>query len=716
MLLGSTLEFTAISATILINFFLGYAVYSQGKKSKINIVFFILAFSYALWGLSLLFYEYSLITSSYFWIKVTYFLVPILEVLTLVFSFIFPVEMFKKSQIYAWIYSIAYFAFSYWLLFFTDLWVKGVVNTREGVHTITGPGYGWWVLATWGVLGWAIVNFLIKSKRLTGRLRAQLWYLFLGFTLWGILVNIPDVILPIFFNNSRYFAISTLSSLAYTSAVAYSIIKHRFLDIRLVIARSVSYTLLVLILGIGYATSLFLVQAFIIKEQTSISTLVSSTFFALVIAYSFQPLNIVLAKLTDKIFFREKYDTRKLLHNLSNIMASTLTLTDLSSKVIEFITNHMRLTKSTLILVKKDQISVTNNASAKAPPNYSLDEVNLMHKPHKTLVFDELEEGPIKRLMREKDIGLALPLFTKEQFIGFLILGAKESGDVFFEDDVNFLSILGPEFSIALQNAQRFQEINQFNITLQQKVKRATRELETSNNKLKEADKQKDEFISIASHDLRSPLSIIKNNLWLAGRSQKLTKSAKESIKRAYVSNEHAVNLVNDMLNVSRIEMGRFTVEIKKFDLMKVAVEAYENFLPQAKEKGIFLTRPYFNEDTKLMIKGDIERVNEVFSNLIVNALKFTPEGGKISLNLVKTNKLAKVSVEDTGMGIKRTDIPKLFTKFGRLKNTLSATGNPGTGLGLYICKQIITLMKGRVWVESQVGKGSRFYFTLPLA
>jgi signal transduction histidine kinase len=237
------------------------------------------------------------------------------------------------------------------------------------------------------------------------------------------------------------------------------------------------------------------------------------------------------------------------------------------------------------------------------------------------------------------------------------------------------------------------------------------------NNKLKEMDDQKDEFISIASHDLRSPLSIIKNNLWFAENSKEIPAKVKENIVVAADSNEHAINLVNDMLDVSRIEMGRIQVKLENFDLTDLSKEAYEEYKLQAKEKGIELISK-IPEKEKALVNADRERVMQIFSNLIVNALKFTPKGGKITLILEVKDKFAEVSVQDTGIGIKESNIPKLFAKFVRLQDS-SITAVPttqGTGLGLYISKKLVTMFGGRIWVESVYGKGSTFSFTLPIA
>ncbi|OGM75993.1 hypothetical protein A2208_02855 [Candidatus Woesebacteria bacterium RIFOXYA1_FULL_43_16] len=239
--------------------------------------------------------------------------------------------------------------------------------------------------------------------------------------------------------------------------------------------------------------------------------------------------------------------------------------------------------------------------------------------------------------------------------------------------------------------------------------------LASLNIKLQEMDDQKDEFISMASHDLRSPLSIIKNNLWFAENSKEIPQKIKENIDVAVSSNEHAINLVNDMLDVSRIEMGRIKVDLEKIDLVQIAREIYEDYLLQAKDENINLVSHGIEKNKKVIVNADKERLVQVFSNLIGNALKFTPKGGQITITLKTDEKDAEVTVQDTGIGIKENDIPKLFAKFVRLNDShISVPSTMGTGLGLYISKKLLALFGGKIWVESKYGKGSKFIFTLP--
>jgi signal transduction histidine kinase len=315
--------------------------------------------------------------------------------------------------------------------------------------------------------------------------------------------------------------------------------------------------------------------------------------------------------------------------------------------------------------------------------------------------------------MRSEGIALSLALSTPKQFIGFLVLGEKSSGDVYFDQDIRTLRIVGPELSVALQNAQRFEEISLFNVTLQEEVKRATHNLRIANDHLKELDKLKDEFISMASHELRTPANSTRNFLWQVLNKLKPGKAIKEQLEKAYNANERTITLVNDTLDVSKIEANRVTMTPEKFDLNKLLTEVEEEMQPRVKEKKLKFN---LKSSGKIPVNADAQRIRQVINNLITNAIKFTPEKGSVTVESSVDKKEARVSVTDTGIGISKENIAKLFVKFGRLDTSLSSIpSTPGTGLGLFISKSLVELSGGKIWAESKVGEGSTFSFTLPL-
>lgn len=241
-------------------------------------------------------------------------------------------------------------------------------------------------------------------------------------------------------------------------------------------------------------------------------------------------------------------------------------------------------------------------------------------------------------------------------------------------------------------------------------------ELAEANRQLRKLDNAKTEFISIASHQLRTPLTAIKGfvSLILEGSYGEVNDKAKEALLKVYASGERLIQLVEDLLNVSRIESGRMQFSFAKDSVEKLVKELYENFILVAKTKKIYLDLKL--PDRKLPeVMMDLAKIREVISNFMDNALKYTEKGG-VTIRIEETkNDTVKIMVSDTGIGVPADEIQHLFKKFSRGKDTgrLHATG---TGLGLYVAKNIIEAHHGKVWVESDgEGKGSKFIIELPI-
>jgi signal transduction histidine kinase len=200
----------------------------------------------------------------------------------------------------------------------------------------------------------------------------------------------------------------------------------------------------------------------------------------------------------------------------------------------------------------------------------------------------------------------------------------------------------------------------------------------------------------------------------LAGKGGKLEEKQKFYLDRAYKSTTRLINLVNDMLNVSRIESGRISIEVKKVDLEKLSEEAIGEVMPRATELGINVVLQ--KSPTPLFVIADQDKIKEVLINLVGNSIKFTPKGGTITVAFSQKDGMIVTSVTDTGVGIAPENMPKLFAKFGMVKASyvVNEQASSGTGLGLYICKSIIEIHGGQVWASSPgINKGATFSYSL---
>ncbi len=228
--------------------------------------------------------------------------------------------------------------------------------------------------------------------------------------------------------------------------------------------------------------------------------------------------------------------------------------------------------------------------------------------------------------------------------------------------------------------------------------------------------KTKSEFISIAAHQLRTPLSAIKwiFKMLIDGDVGELSKDQKDFLQKGYDSNERIIQLVSDMLNVARIEEGRFGYEFYFVDMEGLIRKSIAGFELKAEEKKIEVTFIDLKEKIN-PIKIDPAKIELVLQNLIDNALKYTPNGGKIFIKLEKINDdFIEVSVRDTGVGVPEDQKNRLFSKFFRGSNVIKME-TEGTGLGLFIVRNIIQRHGGKIWVETKDEEGTTFLFTLPI-
>lgn len=246
-----------------------------------------------------------------------------------------------------------------------------------------------------------------------------------------------------------------------------------------------------------------------------------------------------------------------------------------------------------------------------------------------------------------------------------------------------------------------------------ERIEHLAKSLERANARLKELDKLKSEFVSIASHQLRSPLTAIKGyaSLLLEGSFGKVENAAREAIQRIFESSNLMALSVEDFLNVSRIEQGRMKYELSDFDMEKLVRIAVDEMLPIVTKKGLTLS---FVPGADLhFVHADFGKMKQVVANLIDNAVKYTPQGS-ITVSLARSGGSVRVIVRDTGVGIPKETIGKLFDRFVRAENA-NTVNVSGTGLGLYVAKQMVEAQRGKVWAESEgEGKGSTFIVEMP--
>lgn len=224
------------------------------------------------------------------------------------------------------------------------------------------------------------------------------------------------------------------------------------------------------------------------------------------------------------------------------------------------------------------------------------------------------------------------------------------------------------------------------------------------------------DFVSLASHQLRTPLSAIKWNteILLGQKHGRLNKNQLRYLQGVYHSNERAIALVNDLLDVSRIQEGSIHLDIRPTKVEKIIEEIIDNFDSQIRASKISVNFEISNGPLP-KVQTDPEKLKHIIMNLFSNAIKYTLAEGQVKVVAKRFPRHLEISVTDSGIGISPADHAKVFGKFFRTQEAVKLAPN-GTGLGLFIAKSLVEVMGGKIWFESQEGKGSTFFFTLPLA
>jgi len=271
------------------------------------------------------------------------------------------------------------------------------------------------------------------------------------------------------------------------------------------------------------------------------------------------------------------------------------------------------------------------------------------------------------------------------------------------------------------------QQLKEYSEQLERKVEERTKalaaankelqtrqeELARANTQLKEMDRLKSEFLATMSHELRTPLNSIIGftSIILQGIPGEINKEQRKQLSMVYSAARHLLSLINDILDLSRIESGKMEVSMERFKIRGVVSEVAESMSPMISQKDLRLITEI--PDETLEIYSDRKKVLQILLNLTNNAVKFT-EIGEVRIECKIEDDNLEVSVSDTGIGIKKENIDMLFDAFRQINGTAQRRYE-GAGLGLYLCQKLVTLLGGRIWVESEYGKGSRFTFTLPI-
>lgn len=586
---------------------------------------------------------------------------------------------------------------------------------------ITGKLYNLFILYVLGGLILVVyaLHKQLKASEGSSR-RMQVVFIAWGIILYAILAVASNVIVPALVNDWSSSRFGPVASLFLVGMVGYSIIKHRLFDIRFVVARSLGYIFSVGALGVLYGFLAFNIinDTLFSDVDVTLGQRTAYTLLAVTIAFTFQPLKKFFDKWTNRFFYRDAYDGQALIDELNQTLVSTIDLNTILKRSADILERNIKPEFSVFVL--KETEHVKQRIVGSMQRKFGSDDIKfarmaLPQMGQKVIVADYLEEThkELQAKMRKNEVAVLVSLTTdvNVEGIGAIALGPKKSGNTYNSQDIKVLEIVANSLVIAIDNALRFEEIQKFNITLGQEIEDATRRLRRANDKLIALDQTKDDFISMASHQLRTPLTSVKGylSMVLEGDAGKITPKQAKLLDQAFISSQRMVYLIADLLNVSRLRTGKFVIEPKATNLADVIEGEVEQLVETAAARGLKLTYAKPKNFPELML--DETKIRQVIMNFTDNAIHYTKSGGRVQVALKETPQAIEFTVTDNGIGIPRHEQHHLFTKFFRAGNARKVRPD-GTGLGLFMAKKVIIAQGGSIIFKSQENKGSTFGFT----
>ncbi len=330
----------------------------------------------------------------------------------------------------------------------------------------------------------------------------------------------------------------------------------------------------------------------------------------------------------------------------------------------------------------------------------TLDLKNISHETIARVLHDSVDDVVIFRRAIPIQSVVFVKLLARHHLVGLMVVGFTQEASAITEKERLLIDRLSEAVGIALDNKLLFEE-NQS----------VLRQLQNTNEKLKSLDETKDEFISMASHQLRTPLTSVKGylSMVLEGDAGDINPIQHKLLNQAFVSSQRMVYLIADLLNVSRLRTGKFIIEPVATNLADVIEEESTQLKITATSKGISLN---FNKPENFpTFMLDETKIRQVIMNFMDNAIYYTPKGGEINVELKETEKTIEYTVSDNGIGVPKAELHHLFTKFYRAANAKKSRPD-GTGLGLFMAKKVIVAQGGSVILKSEEGKGSTFGFS----
>lgn len=702
-----------------VNLSLGAVVALKRPYQKINLLFGLFTLCLATWAFTVFYFE--VFSHSLLFLKLQYSTGGLVLVAAFPWTWYLVEGKLRKSIV---ILCAVLAAIAFVIPLLGGVLIEQILFVNSQFSFVAGPLYTIYGLFVFVLMGGVIGKLYLGQRKAIGAKRDQFRFVLLGIGVFALVSVMVNIVLPALGIKSVV-AFDAQSSLIWVALTAYSITRHGLFDVKVIATQSFLAALLILILA----------------RLLSANRISDIIFEAVIFAFTSLVGYFLVKSVQSEVSRREEVErlAKERIETLNELEQRNKNLAALQ-KVSKMVLNQIEMkpmiqaildeipkqfencTGALLNLVHGGHMAAyaisTNEFTKKITSlvgtdleKYSYPIKSGFNLLHDTLIDKQLKESthlsdficpPITKPIAatiQTLIGikytLAIPLFAGKEPLGVMLFTYRVPKDQLLDKDVDMAVAISDETSLAIQRAYAFQQ------------------LKDANEYLADLDQLKDEFISIASHELNTPLAAVEGylSMILDEHMGKIDDKARLYLTRAYDSSKRLAELILDLLNVSRIEQGRIKMKFAKSNLYDLAESVMHEL--QVKVDAKKLTLKLEGDRKKVPLTWcDPDRIREVIVNLVGNAIKYTEKGG-IRMRITEDAGRIRFEVIDTGRGISDEGKKKLFQKFSQVNRQLDE--QKGTGLGLYISKNFIELHKGRIWVESEEGKGSDFIFELPL-
>jgi len=710
-------------------FLLGIFVYINKKNSPIGKIFFFYCFFISWWSI----FEAFLLTSQDHRAALIFGRVMMAGdwfIPTLFVHFVISLLDLKPSKWYfLTIYSTSA---TLSLLSFSGFLIPDAVPGIFSKHMIK-PG----VLFPLGLLYfsacviWSFIQLGGAWSRAEGSRREQYGILFWS-SMLGYVGGCANFLLVFNISIPLLLPFGTYAVPLYVGATVYAIVRYRFLDIATVIHKTAMWLVVSSVVLIPVEAVSYLVYPWIRNLRPT-----EAMFIVGIIALLLIPYVKLIQPGIDHIFHRRKHDLQAILQNFIHEISALKGLKELLDKLEGTISTVLYPNRISVILfdMKSDDfvpLKIVKFDKEFSSENYA-SFLRRLEQKNSIVERDSINSDPLftgvdndaLRYFQAVQAEVIIPLMHDRRLLGILNLGQKKNLGSYSKVELHFLANMKIEASIAFSNSLLYDDVNKMSeelrvwaFELENKVENRTKELseskaelERSYEKLQELDRLKSQFFANISHELRTPLTLILAPLESYLQQPNLTGDQGRDFEIMYQNGLRLLKQINSLLDLAKIDAGKMQLNYAKTDLVTFSKGIVASVSRMAEKKRIALSFSCIEKSIDFYF--DWDKIERVLLNLIFNAVKFTEAGGKIRVFCEQKGEEVLIKVEDTGIGIASENISKLFNRFSQVDSSASRRYE-GTGIGLALAKEMVELHGGRIWAESEPGRGTAMTFSLP--